>query len=71
MNGLTLMALASVWGNGDCMPYPRRDPLEGIDIEAERELIKAKKSNLSARLREMVIAKDNMNDNTSDVMVAI
>lgn len=34
-----------------------KDPLAGIDIEKEAELIKIKESNLSANMREMVMRR--------------
>lgn len=35
-----------------------KDPLAGIDIEKEAELIKIKESNLSANMREMVMRRN-------------
>ena len=36
------------------------DPLKGIDIKKEYQLIQQKKSNLSANLRKMVVTRYNV-----------
>jgi hypothetical protein len=40
---------------------PRRDPLAGVDLAAESELIKQKKSNLSASQRAAVVSRVEAN----------
>ncbi|MGL6014683.1 MAG: hypothetical protein ACRCZU_01120 [Selenomonadaceae bacterium] len=55
---ITSMIMASMSGYSNMYDTRRRiksDPLEGIDIEKEYELIMNKKSGLSARLRSMVL----------------
>ena len=57
MNPKTKLALlASMAALGNHEPE-RSDPLEGIDIEKEVELINQKKSKLSARLRKLVMQR--------------
>ena len=48
-----LEALAG-WAGHGLPSYTVRDPLEGIDIEREHELIQQKKSQLSSNMRKLV-----------------
>ena len=43
-----------MYGGLTSLAFPDKDDLEGINIEKEMELIKQKKSKLSARLRRVV-----------------
>ena len=49
-------SMESMWGDGPV----GIDPLEGIDIDAEYELIKQKKSTLSAKMRALVIRRKEL-----------
>ena len=51
-----LFLLGAMWGGLDFLGLGN-DPLEGIDVEAEYELVKAKKSNLSAAQRKAVVRR--------------
>lgn len=59
--------------------YRREDPLESIDIQAEAELIRQKKSALPRRIRDMVMARSERipkaieytDELTSDIKKAI
>lgn len=48
------------WAAGASMygDTAKRDPLEGVDIAAEAELVRQKKSRLSASLRREVLRRD-------------
>ena len=50
----SILALAGMYGGLTSLAFPDKDDLEGINIEKEMELIKQKKSKLSARLRRVV-----------------
>jgi hypothetical protein len=54
-NGL----ISNVMVYGDLLRHPRgrrkKDPLTGINVEVEYELIKKKKSNLPSRIRSLII----------------
>lgn len=51
----TLMTMAAMFGG---LPGEGSDELRGIDILKEAELIRAKKSSLSARLRNRVLYRE-------------
>jgi hypothetical protein len=56
------MALLCAMSYGVSLPIdPRKgepkDPLDGIDIEAEYKLIQQEKSKLSAHLRDLVVSR--------------
>ena len=52
----SILPLLAMWGGlGGYRARPRRDPIEGVDIDTEYELIQAKKSNLTASQRQAVI----------------
>jgi len=59
MNGNVLEALAAIWGGARPWPPTRihNDPLDGIDIEREYDLIQRKASRLSAAQRRAVVAR--------------
>ncbi len=50
----SVLALAMMYGGMTSLSYEGKDDLEGIDITKEMELIRQKKSQLSARLRRVV-----------------
>ena len=59
---MTMLAIAAgsgfgSWGLPGVMGKSYSDPLEGVDIEAEYELVKQKKSQLSASLRAEVVRR--------------
>jgi len=61
VNALSLIPMMS-WMNGGIDSWPmrraawRKDRLEGVDVDAEYELIKAKKSRLPRSLRDRITA---------------
>lgn len=46
----------------DCVPSLTKNPLRGVDIGKEYELIKQKKSTLPARLRRLVVKRMEASD---------
>lgn len=57
MNKDVQAGLAAIASVGWPMPSGQKDPLEGVDIAAEYELIQQKKSTLSSNLRRLVVLR--------------
>lgn len=52
-----LLSALELFGISRSLENINKDPLEGIDIEKEAELIKIKESNLSANIRALVMRR--------------